>query len=70
MQEMTLAGEKDRQVAIKHATRYKSLANVEKRSRGQLLGLKRTNLIDEKLRSETELQRFIDADPTRKKRFV
>lgn len=69
MQEMTLAGEKDRQVAIKHATRYKSLANVEKRSRGQLLGLKRTNLIDEKLRSETELQRFIDADPTRKKRF-
>ncbi|MCU0711670.1 MAG: S46 family peptidase [Pirellula sp.] len=69
MQEMTLAGEKDRQVAIKHATRYKSLANVEKRSRGQLLGLKRTTIIDDKHRMETELQKFIDADPARKQRY-
>jgi hypothetical protein len=69
MQEMTSAGEKDRQVAIKHATRYKSLANVEKRSRGQLLGLKRTNLLDEKRKMETELQRFIESDPARRQRY-
>ena len=69
MQEMTLAGEKDRQVAIKHATRYKSLANVEKRSRGQLLGLKRTNLLEDKRQLESEFQRFIDADPDRKQRY-
>ncbi|MFN7877587.1 MAG: S46 family peptidase [Pirellula sp.] len=69
MQEMTLAGEKDRQVAIQHATRYKSLANVEKRSRGQLLGLKRTNLIEDKRRMETELQQYIDADAVRKLRY-
>jgi hypothetical protein len=69
MQEMQLAGEKDRQVAIKHATRYKSLANVEKRSRGQLQGLKRTKLIDQKRQEETRLQSFIDSDPGRKERF-
>ncbi|MFY8072117.1 MAG: S46 family peptidase, partial [Pirellula sp.] len=32
--EMEKAGAKDRAVAIKHSTRIKSLANVEKRSRG------------------------------------
>ena len=69
MREMLEAGEKDRQVAIKHATRYKSLANVEKRSRGQLLGLKRTNLIADKRQSELEFQKFIDSDPQRKMRY-
>jgi len=69
MREMLQAGEQDRQVAIKHATRYKSLANVEKRSRGQLLGLKRTNLIEDKRKSEIELQQFVDADSQRKNRF-
>ena len=39
------AGIKDRVVEIKHASRMRSLANVEKRSRGQLLGLRRASEI-------------------------
>jgi len=45
IQEMETAGANDRTVAIKHASRMKSLANVEKRSRGQLLGLRRAGIV-------------------------
>jgi hypothetical protein len=69
IQEMELAGAKDRNVAIKHASRSKSLANVEKRSRGQLLGLRRTNLVSQRKEQEAALQKFIDADPQRKARY-
>jgi Peptidase S46 len=67
--EMEKAGTSDREVAIKHASRSKSLANVEKRSRGQLLGLKRANIIATKEKSEEELARFIKADSVRRKTY-
>ncbi len=67
--EMTKAGAKDRAVEIKHASRSKSLANVEKRSRGQLLGLRRAKIVSTRAAQEAELQAFIDSDPARKAKY-
>lgn len=67
--EMEKAGVSNREVAIKHASRSKSLANVEKRSRGQLLGLKRTGMVAMREASESMLQTFIDADDKRQAMF-
>jgi hypothetical protein len=69
IEEMEKAGASDRSVAIKHASRSKSLANVEKRSRGQLLGLRRANIVSTRLQQEADLQKFIDADPDRQKKY-
>jgi Peptidase S46 len=55
----------DREVAIKHASRIKSLANTEKRSRGQLKGLYRTDIVERRAEGERKLQTYIDADPAR-----
>jgi hypothetical protein len=63
---MTKAGLNDRAIAIKHSTRIKSLANVEKRSRGQLLGLRRAGIIQSREQQESELQKYIDADEPRR----
>lgn len=60
--EMEKAGAQDRAVAIKHATRIKSLANVEKRSRGQLIGLQRAKIQQQRAQRETKLKSFIEAD--------
>lgn len=59
----------DRGVALKHSSRKQSLANVEKRSRGQLKGLRRANIVAKRRAVEAELQSFIDSDPTRKERY-
>ena len=67
--EMEKAGASNREVAIKHASRSKSLANVEKRSRGQLLGLKRTGMVSIREASEAMLQTFIAADDKRQAMF-
>lgn len=67
--EMEKAGAKDRNVAIKHATRSKSLANVEKRSRGQLLGLKRTNIVDTRAELESKMQSYIASDSNRQAKY-
>jgi len=53
--EMEAAGANDREVAIKHATRIKSLANVEKRSRGQLIGLQRAGIETRRAERESKL---------------
>lgn len=63
--EMEKSGSSNREVAIKHASRSKSLANVEKRSRGQLLGLKRTEMAAAREADEAMLQTFIVADDKR-----
>jgi len=60
--EMEKAGAKDRSVAIKHATRIKSLANVEKRSRGQLIGIQRAKIQQQRADRETKLKTFIASD--------
>ncbi len=66
---MNQAGEKDRSVAIKHSSRTKSLANVEKRSRGQVLGLSRTTIPADRATEEQKLQAFIESDPDRKAKY-
>jgi hypothetical protein len=60
--EMEKAGAKDRAVAIKHATRSKSLANVEKRSRGQLIGIQRAQIQQQRAEREAKLKSFIASD--------
>ncbi len=66
---MTEAGKEDRSVEIKHATRIRGLANVEKRSRGQLKGLRKATIIQTRLEQESELQTFIDSDPERQTKY-
>lgn len=67
--EMDRAGAGDRAVAILHASRSKSLANVEKRARGQLQGLRRARLVEQREAAEQQLQAFIDADGGRRARY-
>ena len=67
--EMEKAGAKDRAVEIKHASRMRSLANTEKRSRGQLLGLRRAKIVETRAQLETELQAFIDSDAERSAKY-
>lgn len=67
--EMDKAAALDRSVAILHATRTKSLANVEKRSRGQLLGLRRANIVATREKSESDLESFIQSDSIRREKY-
>lgn len=66
---MSTAGAEDREVAIRLASRIRSLANVEKRSRGQLQGLQRASIVAARRAAESELQSYIQADPQRKQRY-
>ncbi len=66
---MEAAGEKDRAVALKLLSRIRSLANTEKRSRGQLKGLTRANIVAKRAAEEQQLQSFIDQDPELKSRY-
>ena len=60
---MLAAGEKDRAVLLKHTSRIKRLANVEKRSRGQLKGLKRANITAKRAKVESFLKAYIATQP-------
>ncbi len=66
---MTEAGKEDRAVEIKHASRIRGLANVEKRSRGQLKGLLKADIIRTRSEQEAKLQSFIDSEPQRKSKY-
>jgi hypothetical protein len=59
----------DRSVALKHSSRKQSLANVEKRSRGQLKGLRRAKIVAKRRAVETDLQSFIESDVSRKEKY-
>ncbi|MDI6846316.1 MAG: S46 family peptidase [Candidatus Saccharicenans sp.] len=63
MEEMSKAG---RDVALKHDSRIKGLANTMKNYRGKLAGLRRLNYLEQKKQEETELQEFIQRDPGRR----
>lgn len=69
IRKMEEAGVGDRSVAIRHASRTKSLANVEKRSRGQLQGLQRAQIVEQRLQQESELQSFIEADEVLRQKY-
>ena len=66
---MQTAGANDRAVALKLLSRISGLANVEKRSRGQLKGLVGANIAAKRRAKEKELQDFIDAAPELKARY-
>jgi hypothetical protein len=59
----------NRSVALKHSSRKQSLANVEKRSRGQLKGLRRASIVAKRRAVEAELQNFIESDANRKQKY-
>ena len=66
---MDSAGKDDRAVALKHTSRSQSLANTEKRSRGQLQGLKRADIIAARQAEEDKLRAFIAADQQRQQKY-
>ena len=66
---MARESKKDRSVALKHSSRKQSLANVEKRSRGQLKGLVRKDIVANRRAVEAELQNFIDSDANRRQKY-
>ena len=66
---MAEESKKDRAVALKHSSRRQGLANVEKRSRGQLKGLVRKDIVSTRRAAEAELQDFIDTDANRKQKY-
>ena len=55
-----------REVALKHDSRIKGLANTMKNYRGKLAGLRRLNYLAQKRQEENALQEFIQADPRRR----
>ena len=62
-------GKADRAIALKHSSRSKGLANVEKRARGKLKGLKLKGLVAERAAAEAKLQQFIESDETRRNKY-
>jgi len=54
-----------REVALKHDSRIKGLANTMKNYRGKLAGLRRLNYLAQKQQEEEALKAFIQADPKR-----
>ena len=66
---MEAAGADDRAVAIKLLSRIAGLANVEKRSRGQIKGLVGANIAAKRRVEEKALQDFIDASPELQDRY-
>ncbi len=69
IEQMERAGKTDRAIALKLSSRMKGLANVEKRSRGQLKGLARKNIVGTRTAAESELQKFINSDDARQKEY-
>ncbi len=66
---MEEAGADDPKTALALTARIKSLANVEKNYRGKLKGLNNLPIIENKIKEEQELMKYIDADPNRKNRY-
>lgn len=66
---MDEVGATDRAIALKNLSRYQSLANVEKRSRGQLKGLGNTPILTNRVEQERRLQQYIASEPARQKQF-
>lgn len=66
---MAEESKKDRSVALKHSSRKQGLANVEKRSRGQLKGLVRKNIVATRRAAEAKLQNFIESDANRRQKY-
>lgn len=59
----------NRDIALKHLSKIKGRSNTMKNYRGKLLGIRRMNLIDNKIEEEVKLQKFINSDTKRKKEY-
>ncbi len=59
----------NRAVALKHLSKIKGRSNTMKNYRGKLLGIGRMNLIDNKIKEEVELQKFINSDLNRENEY-
>ena len=59
----------DRTVEIKLSTRLKGLWNRMKRYKGQLKGMKNLGLAAKRKQAETELQHFIDGNPSLREKY-
>lgn len=66
---MERVGREDREIAIKNLARIQSLANVEKRSRGQLKGLASKPILLQRQESERQLAEFIAGNTERQQRY-
>ena len=66
---MTSTSQSDRAAQLKSMARIKSLANVEKRSRGQLQGMTRAGIVGQRRNEEALMMKFIQAEPARNSRF-
>lgn len=66
MQEL---GAADRGIALKFDARIKSLANAAKNYQGKLLGMKRLHLVAKKQEEEQRLQKYINSDAIRARRY-
>jgi len=53
-------GKENREIALRHSRRIKSLSNTLKNYRGKLLGIDRLELLEQKRQEEKELQAFIN----------
>ena len=69
IEQMQQAGKSDRAIALKLSSRMKGLANVEKRSRGQLKGLVRKKIVGTRAAAESELQAFINLEKDRRDKY-
>ena len=67
--EMEAAGKDNREVALKLLSRIQGLANTEKRSRGQLKGLRRAKIADKRTSEEEQLQAYFASDPERNSKY-
>jgi hypothetical protein len=66
MEEMS---KKSRDVSLKHKSRIKGLANTMKNYKGKLQGMRRLDLVEKKKKEEESLQKFIEADASRKENY-
>ncbi len=67
--QLEAAGRDDRAVALKLASQIRSLANVEKRARGQLKGMRRASIAATRVSEEKKMQEFINAVPARQAKY-
>ncbi len=69
IEQMLKLGENNPELALKFASRIKSLANTAKNYKGKMLGLRRLNLVNKKVEEEKQLQSFIDSDPVLENKY-
>ncbi len=67
---MAAMGADDRAVELKHSSRIKSLANVEKRGRGQLQGIRRADIEERRLAEEAALAEALAAEPEKRSEYL